>query len=254
MRNSMRIGIFAFVLSLFLSFASAAQTPLFQDEAHLVEEKTGRKIEKTLEQIRKKTGQSVVIITRERIGDRTPMDYADTYFDEKDFGEDGILLLIVKETRAWQISTSGKAVPAFTDQGQAFLMEEVLPKLKKGQYGEGFLLFADWSEKYLLEAEKGRPYDTGHMPKKFPGVKWFLMDLLAGFAIFGLVAKIQASRLLTVKEQICAEDYEKAGSMVLDVKTDRFVRKSTRSRKIESGGSGGSTVRDNGHGGSGGNF
>ena len=59
----------------------------------------------------------VVIVTAENIGTRTPMEFADDYYDYNGFGfdgrdKDGCLLLISMADRDWWVSTRGEGITA----------------------------------------------------------------------------------------------------------------------------------------------
>ena len=85
----------------------------------------------------------------------------------------------------------------------------------------------------LTRAENGEPYDTGHLPKKKVSPWWIAGDLLIGVIIAFVMALIKKTKLKSVKSQVTAGAYEKAGSLDLTVRTDYFVNRVVTTRKIE---------------------
>ena len=73
----------------------------------------------------------------------------------------------------------------------------------------------------------------GHLPKKKVSPWWIAGDLLIGVIIAFVMALIKKTKLKSVKSQVTAGAYEKAGSLDLTVRTDYFVNRVVTTRKIE---------------------
>ena len=49
----------------------------------------------------------LVVVTANTLGGKSPMEYADDYYDYNGYTDDGALLLVSMEDRDWWISTKG---------------------------------------------------------------------------------------------------------------------------------------------------
>ena len=137
------------------------------------------------------------------------------------------------DDREWNISTSGDAITAFTDAGLAYMEDQFVPDLSDGAYLDAFSKYTSLCDDFLTQAEKGEPYDTRHLPKKKVSPWWIAGDLLIGAMIAFVMAMIKKTKLKSVKSQVTAAEYEKAGSLDLTVRTDHFVNRVVTTRKIE---------------------
>ena len=86
-------------IAVFLVFAClvlpvSAASPRLADEAGLLSGTEHAAIEKQLDKLSASYGLDVVIVTTDSTGSRTPMEYADDYFDYNDYAPDGVLLLL----------------------------------------------------------------------------------------------------------------------------------------------------------------
>lgn len=71
-------------------------------------------------------------------------------------------------------------------------------------------------------------------PSEKEGTPWWIAgDLLIGVIIAFVMALIKKTKLKSVKSQVTAGAYEKAGSLDLTVRTDYFVNRVVTTRKIE---------------------
>ena len=144
--------------------------PRLVDEADLLTDDEESKLMKKLDKISEDHEFDIIIVTRHSIGSKSSEQYADDYFDYNGCGfgsgHDGILFLISMENRDWAISTTGKGIPYFTDAGQAYMKDQFLPQLKSGNYNKAFNTFTDLCEDFVIQAEKGDPYDYGNLPRK----------------------------------------------------------------------------------------
>ena len=98
---------------------------------------------------------------------------------------------------------------------------------------DAFSKYASLCDDFLTQAENGEPYDTGHLPKNKVSPWWISGDLLIGVIIAFVMALIKKTKLKSVKSQVTAGVYEKAGSLDLTVRTDYFVNRVVTTRKIE---------------------
>lgn len=214
------------------------KAPRVVDEADLLEETTEKALLEKLDEISKRQECDVVVVTVDSLGGKTPMEYADDFFDYNGYGffetRDGLLLLVSMEYRDWWISTSGFAIEAFTDAGIEYMSGKFLPALSDGKYDQAFYSYAGWCDDYLTQAKTKKPYDVNNMPDQ----QMLEVDIytIIIFYIFGvLIAAFQAkkikARLKPVAKRKEAVYY--AGAVDLYIEQDDFVNSHTVTKKIE---------------------
>lgn len=216
-----------------------------------------------------------VILTVDSLNGNRPQDYADDYYDQSGYGDDGVLFLLAMTEREWYISTCGTVIYALTDYGIQQVGEGVVPYLADEQWYEGFSYFLDSLPVYLDAFESGAPID-GYAD--FSGDYYhgdqeeilyyeeeftpsFLFSLLCGIVISGVVVFIMRLSMNTKRAQRCAGEYVKDGSWNLTQHRDVFLYSNvTKTRKQDppkNTGGGSSVHRSSGgrsHGGGGGKF
>lgn len=239
------------------------QLPLLVDDAGLLPFWDAEEVLAKLEEISERQECEVAIVTVDSLEGQSATAFADDLYDYFGYGygpdDDGILLLISMEDRDWAITTYGFGIYAFTDAGQKYIMDRVVPLLGDEQYRDAFLCFADLCDEFLTQAHNGAPFDYGSMPKKF---NWVMIPigLGIGMIIALIVVSVMKSGMKSVRRQQNAANYTRPGSFAVRYGNEMFlyhnvsrVRKETSSSS--SGGS--STHRSSSgrsHGGSSGKF
>lgn len=268
MKHQIKMLIAAIVLLLALSCAAhaadAPRPPRLDDSASLVPSAAAPAIAQKLDAISEKYDIDVAVVTVKSLRGATPRAFADDTFDGLGYGmgadDSGILLLISIEDRDWAITTHARALRAFTDAGQAYIMERVAPHMSDGDFAKALDTFADLCGAFLEQAATGSPYDTGSLPKDpFDSVQNAIFALICGAIIGGVRVGINRSELKSVRPRDSAEDYTRKGSMRLTDKSDAFlysnVTKVPIPKKSSSGGSSTHTSSSGRtHGGSSGKF
>jgi len=224
----------------------------------------------------------LVIVTESNIGDASPMNYADDFFDYNDFGfgslsdtrsfnykaleddndpsrgRDGCLLLIVAGTRDYWISTSGRGIDLLTGYAFEKLESDALQFLKENNYHAAFISFLDNWEKFLILENKNRRY--GFLEQ------WNIVVVLVGWlvalAVGFIVVHIWKKGMDTAFLQTQADSYVVNGSLAFDAKTDRFLysvvtktaRPTDEGSSASSGGRSHMGSSGRSHGGGGGRF
>jgi len=240
---------------------------LLVDDAGLLSESEAAALLEKLTALSAKWKNDIVIVTVDSIGGAKPVEFADDWFDYGGYGQgedfDGLLLLINMEERDWYISTCGYGITAFTDAGIQFLGKQLKSDgLSDGDYAKAFNSFTDWCDKFFIQAETGKPFDVGNLPKTTTAhVALVLIGFGGGFLIAWLVVAQMEMKLKSVKQKHAAADYVRPGSMQLLYQNDQFLYKNVVRTKIEtsssSGGGGSSTHSSSSgstHGGGGGKF
>lgn len=244
--------------------------PRLVDKAELLTDGEKAYLIDRLDEVSEAHKCDIVVVTVDSIGDSTSTAYADDFFDYNGYGYgdsyDGILLLISMEERDWAISTTGKAIQVFTDAGLSYIESKFKPPLSDGDYAKSFNVFVDCCEDFLIEAEKGTPYDVDHRPFEMP--PWYCVpfSIIFGFFFAYIIVNILKAGLKTVRKQPMATEYMRDGSIRIINQRDNYlynnvhrVRRDTSTHS--SGGSrsrgGSSTHRSSSgrsHGGSSGKF
>ena len=214
-----------------------SQLPRLADDADLLTDSEEKELNQQLDTVSEEQECDVIVVTVDSLNGKTVEEYADDYYDDNGYGygenSSGILFLVAMDDREWNISTSGDAITAFTDAGLAYMEDQFVSDLSDGAYLDAFSKYASLCDDFLTQAKNGEPYDTGHLPKKKVSPWWIPGDLLIGAIIAFVMALIKKTKLKSVKSQVTAGEYEKAGSLDLTVRTDHFVNRVVTTRKIE---------------------
>lgn len=249
-----------------IPLSAADHRPRLVDNARLLSDNEEKKLLNTLDEISTRQNVDIVVVTTDSLCGRSPMEYADDFYDENGYANDGILLLVSMEDRDWWVSTSGFGITAITDAGLDYISEEFLDDLSDGNYLKAFCIFAKQCDAFITQAKTGEPYDVGNLPKNpFDLVKYFVIALIIGVVVAFLVTQVMKSQLKSVRLQPAAQDYVKPDSMQMKDSRDWFlyrrvsrrVRPKEHSSSSHSSGGGSSThVSSSGrtHGGGGGKF
>lgn len=244
---------------------SERQKPRLVDDADILSDSEEEKLLEKLDRISEEHSIDVVVCTCYSLGDRTPQEYADDYYDYNGFGfgsdRDGFVMMLSMEERDRWFSGCGKGIEIFTNYGQEYMWDQVTPKLSDGDYYEAFDKYADLSEQFIQEWEKGTPYDTNHRIKGKLSFGWVIAALVGGVIIGAIRAEMVKAQLTSVKMQHGADDYIHPDSFKVTTSRDTFMYKNVSREYIErsSSSSGGGTsthISSSGssHSGSGGKF
>lgn len=238
------------------------------DWAELLSDSEEAELSDYLDEISERQQFDVVIVTLDSLEGADVTAYADDFFDYNGYGfgeeKDGIVFLISMEEREWCISTSGYGITAFTDAGQEYLTEKILPYLSDGAYAEAFRIFAEQCDDYITQARAGTPYDVDNIPvEPFSPLGALIIAVVVGFVVSFIVTGIMRLGMRSVFSKAAADSYMKKDSLRLTKNYELFLyRNVTKTEKPKetstSSSSGGSTTHTsslgNTHGGSKGNF
>ena len=235
-----------------------AASPRLVDDAGLLSEKECTAIENRLDDLSAQYGLDVVIVTTDSTGGRSPMEYADDYFDYNGYASDGVLLLISMEESDWWISTTGYGITAFTDAGIEYIGKNIVPYLSDGEYAQAFNEFADLCDQFLSQAKAGDPFDTHNLPKEpFRLVRNAIIALVIGLVSAFIVTGSMKSKLKSVIQKAQANDYVTPGSLQITHSRDfhLYTHLDRKEKPKSSSGSSTHTLSSGRtHGGGGGKF
>ncbi len=253
------IGIFlALCLLSALCLTAHASSPLLTDDADLLTTAEAASLEHKLNDISARQGVDIVIVTVNSTDGKSPMNFADDWYDYNDYRDDGILLLISMEESDWHVSTAGYGITAITDAGQEYISDQFVPLLSEGDFAEAFDTFADLCDSFITQAKTGDPYDSHNLPKEpFDVILNLAIAIVIGFVAAFIATGIMKGKLKTVRQQVKADNYVTPGSLQLTGSRDLFLYSQVTKTERPQANSGSSTHRSSSgrtHGGGGGKF
>lgn len=260
LKNLIFTGIAA--VTMLLPVTASAQRTMFYDTAELVSPSEYSKVNEVLSDVSSDHNVDVLVHTTDSLGNLDIAAYADQWYEINADNTDGLVLVVCTSPRKYYIMTTGSCIYSFTDAGLDFIEAQIVPKMSKDDYAGAFLKFADLCDDYLVQAEKGRPYDSNRMPKEpFDFVVSLLISVGVGLAAGTIGIFMLFANLKSVKQQHGAADYQKPNSFHLDTHRDIYLYRKVERREKEqetnrSGGGSSTHTGASGHtrGGSGGAF
>ena len=242
--------------------AASASMPRLVDDADLLADYEEAAILSMLDEVSERQEMDVVIVTADTLNGKSPMAYADDFFDYNGYGMgysyDGVLLLVSMEDRDVYISTSGYGITAFTDAGIDWLQDAIIYDLSSGDYADAFEIFVLECDYYISQAKQGQPIDIADYEEAPDHGFRLLVAAVIGLIAALIVTGSMKGQLKTIAQQ-SAGAYVKNGSFQLTDSRELFLyRNVTRTvRQTESSGGGSSTHRSSSgrsHGGGGRKF
>lgn len=256
-----KVLIMLLALLITLSFAVPAfaeSMPRLVDQADLLSAAEESNLLSKLDTISNRQGMDVIVVTTDTLDGKSPMAYADDFYDYNGYAEDGILLLVSMEDSDWWISTAGYGITAFTDAEIEYLGDLFVPYLSDGDYVAAFETYADHCDEFITQAKSGNPYDTHNLPKEpFDFLTTLVICFVMGLVIAFIVTAVMKGQLKSVRAQAGASGYVKNGSMNVTHRQDLFLYrdvKRTPKPKESSGSRTHTSSSGRSHGGGGGKF
>ena len=241
-----------------LSLTAYASSNHLVDNAGLLTDTEAANLEAKLSQISDRHNVDIVIVAVDSIDGKSPMDFADDYYDYNGYRTDGILLLVSMDDSDWWVSTTGYGITAITDAGLDYMSDRFVPYLSDGEFAQAFEKFADLCDEFITQAKTGDPYDSHNLPKEpFSLVTNLLIALGIGLVAAWIVTGSMKAKLKTVRQQAKADDYMTPGSLHLTYSRDLFLYTHLDRREKPKSDSGSSTHTSSSgttHGGGGGKF
>lgn len=218
----------------------AAKSPLLMDEANLLSASEEAVLLTRLNGLSKEYDLDVVIVTMDSLGFHDADSFADNYYNDHGYGDNGILLLLSMEDRDWAITATGYGRTAFTDAGMEYISEQILPDLGDDEFYDAFDRYTDLCADFLAQAASGDPFDGHNLPKDpFNWVLVLAVSLAVGFVVALIITAVMKSGLKSVRFQAAAKGYVKPGSMKLNQSREFFLyRHVSKVKKPESSSSG----------------
>lgn len=272
MKNKKLLNVFFAVLLCVMvsvpAFADTASgyTPHLIDNADLLTDSEESELLSKLDEISDRLNVDVAVVTENSIGDKTPREYADDFYDYNSYkyNPDGVLLLISMEERDWYIATTGYAIGAVTDSRRSNIEDAFLDDLSAGEYFNAFETYANMCDDYISGVQNGY-YEEGEQYEEntaanFPWGPAILISLAVGLIAALVVTGFMRGQLKTVRRKAAASDYVRPGSMNVAYANDVFlyshVSRTEKPKDNDSSGGSATHTSSSGttHGGGGGKF
>ena len=191
---------------------AADSLPHLIDEADLFTSTDEKSLSAKLDSVSAEYGLDIVVLTITTLGDKTPAEYADDYYDNNGYGKDGTLLLIAVEEGECYVSTCGSCIDEIDVSG---LGDKMSGYLDDENYAGAVNCLVD----YVNDAYS---FNWG-------------INVLVCFGIGLLIAFIVASsmkgKLKSVRMQTGAASYIKANSMNITDSRDIFLYRTVTRRE-----------------------
>ncbi len=235
-------------------------TLLLVDDADLLTDSEESILLSRLEEVSRNGQTDIVVVTINSLYGEDMQDYADDFYDDSGYAEDGVLLLISIYDSEWYISTAGFGITVVTDAGREYMEEQFLEELSDGAFFDAFMTYADLCDEFIRQARNGKPYDVGNLPKgPFPLFKNLLVSFGIGLVAAFVVTGKMRGELKTVNMQEKAANYVKSGSLKVTQSKELFLytqmNRQVREKNTSSEGSDTHTSSSGKiHGGGGGKF
>ena len=253
MKKKLLVFLTVLCLSALMAVNISASTPRLYDGADLLDVTEEAIILDRLDALSDTYAMDIVIVTADSTGEKSPMEFADDYFDYNDFGynTDGIVLLVSMAERDYWISTTGKCIDIFYDSYIENMCNNIVFYLSDGDYYYAFDAFINDCEYYINGELYGYPFDV-----EFSLIVAAIVGLIAAFIVTGSMK----SQLKSVRARNEASSYVKQGSFKLTAQNDFFlyktVRRTEKPQNTSSGSHSSTHTSSSGrsHGGGGGKF
>ncbi len=244
MKKVLSILFIAVILSALIITPVSAENELIIDNANILSSSEIQDLSDKLEALGDKYDMDFVILTIRTLAGKQDYEYADDYYDDNGYADDGSLLLVSVDDRRGYISTKGYGITAFTDYGIGYISSEIKGEIKNGNYYKAFDKYISLCDEFVSEAKNGKAYDTNHEKKGFTdilfgvGVSLFIGLIVAILAALGVKKKYKPVMLKAE-----ANDYLVNNSLVVKNAYDNFLYTHvTRVRRKDDSNSGGSST------------
>lgn len=218
------------------------------------------KLTDRIEKLKERYQCDIVIVTTYSWNKKNLTSFADDYFDDNGYGigdnYDGMLFLLdtYYSYYNYHISTSGKAIKAFTDWGIEYIGSQTFNLRYYRHHYQCLDMFLDYVDMFLSQYETDRAYDSDYHPglkvdedeekqnDDEVGVKlgWPLstrifVAMFIGFIVGLIMAVAKLGKSKTVKKVTSAKQYVKEESLKITNSKDIFLYTTlTRSAKLKS--------------------
>ncbi len=272
------------------SFASYGEYLI--DDADLLTDYEEEELLMQIEQINSDNNISVVIHTTFDTDGKEVYTYADDFYDNGGYLDDGLIFVISMAERDYYTSTAGYLVDSLTAYDLEIICEDVVPCLSNGDYYKAFSQYLSQLELFLNgelhdddfvfagdyypDDELNYDYDYDYNDEYYysgnsssSNSKLFFREVvlvIIAVIVAVIITSVLKSKMNTAVKKHDADDYVVQGSFNLAVQRDAFIGSTVTKRPLPKnnnnhhgsrpGGGGGVRMSSGGvrHGGGGGKF
>ena len=214
-----------------------ANAPRLVDAADILTADEEASLTEQLDEISSRQEVDIVIVIIKTTDGKGMRDFADDYYDENGYADDGILLLIATEEgergEAW-ISTSGYGINALSDSDIDTILDTFAKQYNIGNYLKAFGNFAIDCDSYITTARESEEFDP-----VFSGI----VAVVVGLVVALIGTGIMKGKLKSVRFRSEATEYVKSGSLNITESRDLFLyRTVSRRERPKNNSSGGSST------------
>lgn len=206
--------LLCFLTALLLVTAVSAAPQMLVDNEQLLTSQEAAKLEDILSEIGQRWQIDVVVAAVGSLGGKSAGDYAEDFYYQGDYSEDGILLLISMQEREFWLAAFGSCVGLENEITDSFVMH-----LSAGDYYDAFTDFAEQCDAAMEDAPEGQSNSPA---------KPILICLGIGLVVGLIVTGIMAAQLKSVRSKPAASDYVVSGSLKLTRSHDLFLYRNVR--------------------------
>lgn len=192
-------GVFLMLWIFLFPGSVLAEESRVADLAEVFTEQEEAALQGKMEDLENHWKQTFVIVSTRDAQGKNSREYADDYYDDHGFGENGVLFLLDLDNGEIWISTSGSMIRFLTDERIEKVLDTGYGQLQQGQYAEGMNRMLDAVEGYLEAGIPGNQYTydalTGEVSRHYR-ITWLdaLLAAAAGLAIGGIVFGVVCAR------------------------------------------------------------
>ncbi|WP_314061410.1 TPM domain-containing protein [uncultured Vagococcus sp.] len=245
-------------LLILISPAVHASEEIF-DQANLFSDSQKTDISEKIAVFKQNTGMDGIVVTTNDAGGKTAKDYADDFYDERQFGvgtdRSGFLFLIDMDNRTYHISTNGKMKELLTESRTKKMLDNAEEDMINGDYHLAALSILDdaikYSDRYQYDSATG---DFKRVRKLTP-VKTVIA--VVGAIVASIASYSSVYGTYNLKRSTYKYSYREKGNLKLSQKEDQLIDTFTTTRHIPkptNTGGGGGGGGGGGHGGGGRSF
>lgn len=164
-------------------------------------------------------------------GDGSVYDTAAQLYHSENYGvgedRNGIMLLVSMSTRDYALFVYGQqAEYAFNSYGLAELENAFLPSLSEDDWCGGFAAYLTACDKYLTQADAGKPVQESVMQRILP-----VVGISCGISL--VICLVLKGKMKAVRRKTDAKGYVAFGGLNLTERYDRFTHATETRRRIE---------------------
>ena len=175
------------------------------------------------------------------------VEFSDDAYDSLGYGygsnRDGVMLVLIMDTRDLYLTTCGYGIDVVTDAGREYIFDQIKGYFSDGDYYGGFSAFIDLMDDFIAKAKSGEPYDTKNLPRKPFSKSWILISPVVGFIVSMFVVGSMKAKLKTIRPASAAGSYVRDNSLNVNLSRDLYLyRNVSRTKRSSSESSGGSST------------